>query len=253
MIDLMPLRESYALVLLAGGTGTRFKDKKPKQFFIINGIPVFIKSLVPFLNRLGEELNEVVIVCNPQYEKDIRRAIKRHIGRKDVSIAIVSSGEKRIDSLLNGVHHILEHSPRTTSIIVHDAARPLVHEDDIYALAQATASQQWDVGILAAPIIETLFKVETGDRVRAINRESYYVGQTPYFFKVPVIAHMVRIWRNRTRNFRDSLEVTELIARYRKYHTGYVRAAHNNLKLTYPIDKHIIRLHEGDRIRTSSR
>lgn len=41
-------------VLLAGGTGSRMKANMPKQFLILDGVPVLHHSLDLFLNRLPE-------------------------------------------------------------------------------------------------------------------------------------------------------------------------------------------------------
>ena len=52
-------------IILAAGTGDRFKQETPKQFVKLAGLPLLIHTLKPF--ETHDAIDEIMIVTLPEY------------------------------------------------------------------------------------------------------------------------------------------------------------------------------------------
>ena len=105
-----------ALVILAGGTGSRFGKKLPKQFTQING-----QNLIQFfLNRIDtKNFNIIVIVSKNSYLKYIKK-IEHHF--PSVKFIFTKAGIDRQSSSYNALKSLKSFNP--DNVLIHDAARP---------------------------------------------------------------------------------------------------------------------------------
>tara|TARA_Y100001970_G_scaffold285738_1_gene406261 strand:- start:150 stop:1286 length:1137 start_codon:yes stop_codon:yes gene_type:complete len=105
-----------ALVILAGGTGKRFKKKLPKQFFEINGT-----NLIDFfLNRIDTtNFDIILIVIKKSYHKYFEN-IESSFSQKKV--IYVEAGKNRQLSSFNALKKLKQYNPK--NVLIHDAARP---------------------------------------------------------------------------------------------------------------------------------
>jgi len=98
-------------IIVAGGSGSRFSKKKPKQFFKINGREIFAISIETFLKH--PKINEVIIVSHKDWEEYIQHQFP--------DCKIVLGGKRRQDSVYNGLCAV---SSDSKNVLIHDAARP---------------------------------------------------------------------------------------------------------------------------------
>src|SRR5437870_1796801 len=73
------------VVLLAAGSGNRMGGKKPKQFLLLDGEPLFLSSLRAFLKR--PSVREVVVVCRREDRSFVKRWVNRLSSRRSISTA----------------------------------------------------------------------------------------------------------------------------------------------------------------------
>ena len=115
----------YSLLLLNGGVGTRIVATQPKQFIKVNGIPIFVYSLVvAWRNRrdyrdrdqLPGGLTEPVSEIVQDY------AIQ-------TPVIYVPAGPSRQAS----VRAMLEHAT-CEDVLIHESARPMVQPSDFRKL-----------------------------------------------------------------------------------------------------------------------
>ena len=105
-----------ALVILAGGNGSRFGKKLPKQFTQING-----ENLIHFfLKRIDtNNFDKIVIVCKNSYFKYLKKL-------KDdfplVRFIFTKAGKDRQSSSYNALKSLKSFNPK--KVLIHDAARP---------------------------------------------------------------------------------------------------------------------------------
>ena len=100
-------------VIVAGGTGSRFGNKTPKQFNRIHSKEILSFSVKTFLSH--PEIDEVIIVSHPDWMD--------HVAIKYPECHVVEGGKSRQNSSLNG---ITATSSKCLNVLIHDAARPFV-------------------------------------------------------------------------------------------------------------------------------
>ena len=115
-------KDDVAVVILAGGTGSRMKADRPKQFLPLRGKMIIKYSLDLFLNDI-EGICKVVVVLAEQYRQDFKEYADR--------VTFADPGAERQDSVKSG----LDSCPDDAALVaIHDAARPLVTPDEIYSV-----------------------------------------------------------------------------------------------------------------------
>ena len=163
---------SYVIVL-GGGSGRRMGAGVNKVLLPLCGVPVLIRSIVPF-TALCEGC---VVVAAPQEVETVRELIARyHLDRFVQSV--VAGGAERQDSVKNG---FLALPPQAECVLVHDGARPLVDEDVIRRCLSSVAN--CGTGVAAVPSSDTVkLADESGLVLDTPDRRQVYAMQTPQGF-----------------------------------------------------------------------
>jgi 2-C-methyl-D-erythritol 4-phosphate cytidylyltransferase len=115
--------EKCDIVLVAGGSGSRFKSNTPKQFEPINGQPLYLWSLNSFLN--WPQSANVCVVVPPDWVEPVQESFKNlESGRR---VHVVAGGLTRQDSAYNGVKALS--GSDSEWVMIHDAARPAITDE----------------------------------------------------------------------------------------------------------------------------
>ncbi|GAB3229848.1 hypothetical protein GCM10027447_23540 [Glycomyces halotolerans] len=173
--------------VLAGGTGTRMRSELPKQFLEVGGKPVLLHTLEAF--EAAAAVDAVLVVIAAGHAERVRAmAAEAHL-RKLVDV--VPGGATRSASSMIAVDWAEQHCDTGTEcrLLVHDAARMLVSEEVIAAVAAALDT---DAAVTAAvPSSDTVVEVRTDGgeayMARSLARERLRRVQTPQGFRLPVI------------------------------------------------------------------
>ncbi|HEX7660564.1 MAG TPA: IspD/TarI family cytidylyltransferase [Pseudonocardiaceae bacterium] len=123
-------------VVLASGAGTRVGAELNKVYLPLAGQRVLAWSLDAFAQV--SEIGVLVLVIRPQ---DRELADEVLAARPDrAAVEIVLGGVRRQDSELNALRALAEriHSGDVDSVLIHDAARPLVTPELIRSVLRAT-------------------------------------------------------------------------------------------------------------------
>jgi 2-C-methyl-D-erythritol 4-phosphate cytidylyltransferase len=165
-------------ILPAAGLGTRMSGPKPKQFLILDGMPILIHSLRAF--AAVERITAIyVAVRKPEVER-----VEAQIAEYGFSerVKVVEGGDKRQES----VAHALAALPAEADdvVLVHDAVRPLIDAATIERTIDAVI--ETGAAIVGMPAIDTIKQVERtahGALITAtIPREFVVLAQTPQGF-----------------------------------------------------------------------
>jgi len=119
-------------------------------------------------------------------------------------------------------------------ILVHDAARPLLSPGLVAAcLAALEADGGWDAAIAAAPVTDTIKRAPDGLAVReTLVRSELWAVQTPQVFRRAALERaLARTDAEVAAATDDAMLVERDGGRVR-----VVRAPHDNLKVTTPVD-----------------
>ena len=164
------------LVLAAGGTGSRFGSKIPKQFTELQGQPLYLHAL----NRFAGFVDQAVIVVPKNWKVIISKQLAALPYYE--KLVLQTGGLKRQESVYRG---ILSLTDEIRIILVHDAARPFVSKSLISKVIQGVRSR--DACVPTIQLSDTVKQVH-GDRiVRTLERDNLRLAQTPQGFKATLL------------------------------------------------------------------
>lgn len=162
-------------VVPAAGRGTRFGAVRPKQYALLRGQPMLVRTL----ERLAAcvEVRGLVVVLAPD---DADWPGLREIAGKPLLTA-TGAGE-RSGSVLAGLRALPAEVAPADFVLVHDAARPCVPAADVARLVRLGVPAGG--ALLAAPLRDTLKRADAHGRAVATEpRESRWRALTPQLFR----------------------------------------------------------------------
>jgi 2-C-methyl-D-erythritol 4-phosphate cytidylyltransferase len=161
-------------IIVAAGTGSRFKSDTPKQFLEINGKAVIVHTLERF--QAAPSVDSIVLVLS---EDQASSFVAEAVSKLE---KVISGGPTRAQSVLNGLNAI---NADTEIVAVHDGARPLVTVEEI----EATIAKAKEAGAacLTAPVTDTIKSIRGGEIAATLDREKLRRALTPQAFKIKVL------------------------------------------------------------------
>lgn len=183
-------------LVLAGGTGTRLGADIPKQYIEVNG-----RMIIDYcLKTLDESdyIDAIWIVADSVWQDKIKKPEK--FGR------FSEPGKNRQLSIYNGIKDILEYISDSSiqndnkdiykngikantgigginTVLIHDAARPLLKEDTIRLCMDSIYKDGYDGAMPVLPMKDTIYVSADGRKIDSlIDRATVYAGQAPELF-----------------------------------------------------------------------
>ncbi|MEU9301823.1 2-C-methyl-D-erythritol 4-phosphate cytidylyltransferase [Streptomyces sp. NPDC048269] len=145
-----------AAVIPAAGRGVRLGPGAPKALRALGGIPMLIHAVRAMARSRAVSL--VVVVAPPDGAAEVRLLLDEHALPDRTDILVVPGGETRQESVRAGLDAL---PPDITSVLVHDAARPLVPVDTVDSVVEAVRDGAPAV-VPALPLADTVKEVEPG-------------------------------------------------------------------------------------------
>jgi 2-C-methyl-D-erythritol 4-phosphate cytidylyltransferase len=165
-----------AVLVPAGGLGTRIGSRTPKQFLALGREPIVAATLRHF--RRHPRVT-AVIVAAPAAHVDRARRVLRGSG---AALTVVAGGATRQES----VWLALQAAPASARVLlVHDAVRPFLTRPLIDALI--AAAERDGAAICALPIAETVKRVRDRLVEATLDRDGLWAVQTPQAFRAEVL------------------------------------------------------------------
>jgi 2-C-methyl-D-erythritol 4-phosphate cytidylyltransferase len=218
-----PKRPRLAVVIPAGGVGTRFGARLPKQFVRLGRAPILTETVGHFTRHPA--VIAIVVAAPEIHVERTRRALARVTRRAPVTV--VQGGGMRQDS----VWLALQAVPRDADVVVvHDAVRPLITRRLIDAVVGAAAEA--GAAICAMPITETVKRVRQDVVETTLDRSELWAVQTPQAFR----AALLREAHEKAR--RDGVVCTDdaMLVERLGHPVRVVRGLAENVKITTPDD-----------------
>lgn len=162
-------------LILSGGTGSRLGAGIPKQYIEVAGKRIIDYGLDTF--EACADVDAIQIVAEDAWVGVLQTEVWKKI--KGFS----KPGANRQESILNGLEDIFTFASEEDIVIVHDAARPLVTEETLQALLEAT--QDHDGAIPVLPMKDTVYFSKDGKTIDSLlERKCIYAGQAPESFRL---------------------------------------------------------------------
>lgn len=209
------------LIIVAAGHGSRFGSDLPKQYCLLAGSPVLMRTVEALRHALPEA--DIAVVISKEMGGLWADLCREH---GFASPRIVYGGATRWESVKLAVEAI---DPADADIVmVHDAARPIVSADMVARLLQAL--QHSTAAIPVVPVTDSL-RIITPAGSQAVDRSQLRAVQTPQAFAGSVIKAMYALPYSPA--FTDDASVYEA--------AGYgspalVAGSPSCIKITHPAD-----------------
>jgi len=229
------LNHSIWALVPAAGIGTRMQSDIPKQYLPLNGRPVIEHTINALL--ANEHISGLVIAlnANDEYWQTI------NINSNKPVLAAVG-GEERADSVLSGLHLLARHDAfniDTDWVMVHDAVRPCLRQQDIDKLVDEVQSEAG--GLLALPVRDTMKRQKEGSATVAstVNRENLWHALTPQYFSAKVLQVALEAALDKGLAVTDESSALEMAG----YAPTLVHGNEENIKITHPDDLRLASLY----------
>ncbi|WP_294228891.1 bifunctional cytidylyltransferase/SDR family oxidoreductase [uncultured Shimia sp.] len=218
-----------AFIILAGGSGTRFRSEKPKQLAMLAGKTILHHTLENV--AACESVKQIILVSRGTILEEAKKIVS------DIahpSIKIVEGGANRLESTRAGLMAV--DGPAATKVLVHDGVRPFIKHDVINSCYSGLDT--YDAVDVVIPSSDTLVEVnpEAVDLIGQIpRREAFRRGQTPQGFWLGKIRQVIdEVPDLAAATFTDDCGM--YLAARPKATIGLIDGDESNIKITHPID-----------------
>jgi 2-C-methyl-D-erythritol 4-phosphate cytidylyltransferase len=223
-----PVRD-VAVLLLAGGVGSRMKADRPKQFLTLAGRTVLEHSLELFCAM--PEVLGVVVVAGDAFRKDIEQVARPLARAGGCELVFADPGLERQDSVRSGLLRALEFGISPELVCVHDSARPLVTVECVRKVLGD--ARQYGAAVLGVPSKATIKESADGQFVlRTIERSRLWEIQTPQVMRPDVLQRGFEKVLNEGLAVTDDGSIVEQLGERVKITVG----EYTNIKITTPED-----------------
>ncbi|UTT83907.1 2-C-methyl-D-erythritol 4-phosphate cytidylyltransferase [Vibrio pelagius] len=167
-------KQGIVAVVPAAGVGSRMKADRPKQYLTIHAITILEHTVNKLLSH--PQVSKVVVAVSESDPYFPELSLSQH-----PDVVRVKGGNERADSVLSALNYIQE-SDLGEWVMVHDAARPCIQQDDIDKLIEVSLSHPVG-GILAAPVRDTMKRGVDGQIDHTVERANLWHALTPQMFR----------------------------------------------------------------------
>ena len=210
-----------AVIIVAGGKGLRMGGDIPKQFLVVDGMPILMHTISRFAEWDGTM--EIVVVL-PESQQQYWRELCQEYGF-DIRHTIATGGKERFHSVKNGLAVV----PAECGLVaVHDGVRPYVSHETIARCFDAAA--RYGAAVPVTPVVETIRHIEPDGRSITVPRADYRLVQTPQVFRTDLLRRAYE--QEFTTVFTDDASVVEAMG----IEVTLVEGNRENIKITTPAD-----------------
>ncbi len=161
-------------IIVAGGSGTRFGAEVPKQFLLLDGQPILMRSIQAFDDALDGVEHDIVVTL----PADQMAFWGDLCGRYGFSTPhhVVAGGKTRWHSVKNALDS-LGGVDDIDVVAVHDGVRPLAGAD---LIGRVMAAARRDGAAIPVVMLNDSVRQVDGDASHALDRSSLRAVQTAY-------------------------------------------------------------------------
>lgn len=212
-------------IIVAAGQSRRMGGDTSKQFILIDGVPVIVRTLKAF--EIAERIREVVIAAR---QEDIPQMYALIQDYEITKVKQIITGRRNAPG---------ERFPRDRAggwkmqdfLAIHDGARPLIRPQEIDLAVSAAVEH--GAAALGVPVKDTVKQVDAdGKIVDTPERSTLWAVQTPQVFSRALYLRAAEQAGEAAAQLTDDCQLIE--------RTGapvyLVRGAYANLKITTPED-----------------
>ncbi len=212
-----------ALVLVAGGSGTRMGGDLPKQYIKIDGREIIEYTLSAFYK--SKTIDKFIVVCAKPYIEHIKTLLE--VFDNDIPYFVTEGGITRQASVYNG----LKLASDCDYVMIHDAVRCCITVDEIKKLHNTLLQEKSCA--LGVRVKDTIKLSDNNNSIcTTLNRDNLWHIQTPQAFVTADIIRAHELAKKQDFFATDDCAVAENA----NINITIVEGNDTNLKVTTPID-----------------
>lgn len=224
-------------LIVAGGKGLRMGGGIPKQFLLLEGKPVFVRTIEAFLNH--EDISAVVVGMNGEWLSYAEKLVSEYLPGAE-NVRLTEGGASRQETLDLLVREAKERCDICSGdvLVSHDAVRPFVTKRLITDSIRA-ARKQGAAGAYI-PAGDTIVSSDDGAQVSAMpDRATMYQAQTPQAFQLGLYENVISsLTEKELEQVTDACKLFFL----RGIKVAMVDGDVQNIKITHPMDYRIAKM-----------
>lgn len=215
----------WVVVPAAGSSRRMGASELPKQYLPLAGRCVLEWSLAPLLERPECAGVVVALASGDQHWHTLSIA-------RDPRIRTVVGGNERADSVRQGLRAHESELEDSDWVLVHDAARPCLHPDELASLLDTVRGEQVG-GLLAVPLVDTLKRADdSGYVAQTVSRDGLWRALTPQMFRYGILSRALHDTVQQGATVTDEAQAVERLGLRPKLVPGSA----DNIKITVPDD-----------------
>lgn len=215
----------YWAVVPAAGVGKRMGAKVPKQYLQLGDRTVIDHTLSRLLEHPKIEAVAVSLGSDDGWWPDSEFADHSNVVRAE-------GGAERCHSVLNGLAALKCWAEDEDWVLVHDAARPCLRNEDIDRLINQLSDHSVG-GLLGTPVRDTMKRSDAAGNVdETVTRENLWHAYTPQMFRLGRLHDALNDALERGQLVTDEASAIELAGHRPLMVEGHA----DNIKITRPAD-----------------
>ncbi|SBS24565.1 2-C-methyl-D-erythritol 4-phosphate cytidylyltransferase [Marinomonas aquimarina] len=213
----------FWVIIPAAGVGKRMASAQPKQYLMLDGKTILDSTIEKFIEH--PQIAGIAVGVSPEdeYWQHSEWAGNTKVVRFD-------GGDERSETVLNGLQVLMAIGVADEdSVLVHDAARPLVSVEALTRIMAHTGDQG---ALLAIPCKDTLKLAEQQRSTATVDRSVIWQAQTPQKFPLMALYQGIASALEEGIAITDESSAMELIG----WQPDLIEGEPSNLKITVPQD-----------------
>jgi 2-C-methyl-D-erythritol 4-phosphate cytidylyltransferase len=217
---------NYFVIVPAAGMGARMKIDLPKQYISIKGKRILEYTLTTLLNYPKFKKCVVVINKNDKHWPNLQF--------NSPQLLTAFGGKERCHSVFNGLLALKTFAKKNDWILVHDAARPLLHRSDLDKLIMHIDNHPVG-GLLGNPLKNTI-KHLNNQGFETLDRKKVWQAVTPQMFRYHWLVDALDSAMKKNQLTTDEANAIELFGQQPKI----IEGRSDNIKVTDKEDLNLL-------------
>ncbi|RKZ64116.1 MAG: 2-C-methyl-D-erythritol 4-phosphate cytidylyltransferase [Gammaproteobacteria bacterium] len=238
MLSKQKINHAIWAIVPAAGIGKRMQSDIPKQYLPLNGRPVLEHTLNALLKNKNISGLVIALQQDDAYFSDIKI-------NSDKPVLRAAGGVERADSVLNALTTLFQYDQFNADndwVMVHDAVRACLKQQDIEALVSEVAEDK-NGGLLALPVRDTMKRQNVDKAIacvaKTINRENLWHALTPQYFHAASLKKALEKAQLEGMSVTDESSAMEFAG----FSPRLVQGHEDNIKITRPGDLRLASLY----------
>lgn len=214
-------------LILAAGRGERLGAERPKALVELAGRPLIEWSIEVLKGIAAIERIVVALPAGASAPAGTTGVLGGAVRSESVRLALSAAGAQSVSAPKAGLGTLGD------LVLIHDAARPLLSPELVESLLAAAAQEDIDGAIAAAPVTDTIKRLDgEGIVSETLERSSLWAVQTPQVFRRLALERALDVSAEVLARATDDAWLVERMGG----RVTVVPAPRENLKVTTPLD-----------------